>query len=165
MKPFHPQLWAVLILMVASSHGAWASDRAKEQRWADQIVDFLVVGEAVRLQTGEERFLGLFTEAATEPVKGAVIVIHGVGVHPDWQDVVAPLRTGLPEHGWATLSIQMPILAKQSAAARRTAGKAQGAYDQQEVAHADHFFRGQNERLLETVTRWLEPYGRSSSPR
>lgn len=30
---------------------------------------------------------------------------------PDWDQVVRPLRTGLPEHGWSTLSLQMPILA------------------------------------------------------
>jgi pimeloyl-ACP methyl ester carboxylesterase len=36
--------------------------------------------------------------------------MHGIGVHPAWPDVVQPLRTELPAHGWATLSIQMPIL-------------------------------------------------------
>lgn len=32
-------------------------------------------------------------------------------MHPDWVNVIAPLRTGLPEKGWATLSIQLPVLA------------------------------------------------------
>jgi pimeloyl-ACP methyl ester carboxylesterase len=40
--------------------------------------------------------------------------MHGTGVHPDWPQVVSPLRTGLPERGWATLSLQMPILANEA---------------------------------------------------
>ena len=31
---------------------------------------------------------------------------------PDWQDAIQPLRVGLTEHGWNTLSIQMPVLEK-----------------------------------------------------
>jgi pimeloyl-ACP methyl ester carboxylesterase len=31
-----------------------------------------------------------------------------MGAHPDWQTVIRPLRLGLPQHGWETLSIQLP---------------------------------------------------------
>lgn len=105
---------AGLALLALVAMPGFASDRDKEQRWADQIVDFLVVGEAVWLEGQDGEFLGLYAEAASEPAKGAAVVIHGLGAHPDWQDVVAPLRAGLPEHGWATLSIQMPILANDA---------------------------------------------------
>jgi pimeloyl-ACP methyl ester carboxylesterase len=40
--------------------------------------------------------------------------MHGVGIHPNWTDVVQPIRTQLPEHGWTTLSIQMPILKNEA---------------------------------------------------
>jgi pimeloyl-ACP methyl ester carboxylesterase len=40
--------------------------------------------------------------------------MHGTGIHPDWQQVVQPLRVGLTEHNWNTLSIQMPILANEA---------------------------------------------------
>lgn len=89
---------------------AAASDTAKEQRWADQIVDMLIVGEAEWLEADGNKFLGIYTEDNTGEPKGGVIVIHGIGVHPNWNDVVYPLRTQLPDYGWATLSIQMPIL-------------------------------------------------------
>lgn len=105
--------FALLVLMAGAQTEA-ASDRDKEKRWADQITDFLVVGEAVWLPDNGERFLGLYTDAANEPAKGAVIIVHGLGAHPDWQDVVAPLRIGLPEQGWSTLSIQMPVLANDA---------------------------------------------------
>ena len=86
-----------------------ASDLEKEKRWADQIVDAIFDGEAIWLNDGENDFLGIVTESA-ENKHRAVIVMHGTGIHPDWQQVVQPLRVGLVEHGWKTLSIQMPIL-------------------------------------------------------
>ena len=90
-----------------------ASDLDKEKRWADQVVDAILDGEAVWLNDGSRDFLSIFTEA--EEDKGrAVIIMHGTGIHPDWQQVIQPLRVGLTEHRWNTLSIQMPILANDA---------------------------------------------------
>ncbi|HWR76941.1 MAG TPA: DUF3530 family protein [Thiobacillus sp.] len=87
-----------------------AADYAREKKWADEVVPGLVVGDPVYLQTprGHHKFLTLFT-----PVAGtnkAAIVVHGMGIHPDW-GMVGTLRTELADRGFATLSIQMPILA------------------------------------------------------
>ena len=46
--------------------------------------------------------------------KSAAIILHGRGFHPDWQDTVNPLRVGLAEAGWNTLSVQMPVLEKDA---------------------------------------------------
>ena len=86
------------------------SDRAKEKRWEQQIVPDLIVGDAIKLKAGGVKFLGLYTPPANGESKGAVIILHGNGVHPAWPEVIEPLRTELPEHGWHTLSLQMPIL-------------------------------------------------------
>ena len=91
-----------------------ASDLAKEKRWADQIVDALITGEAEWLPVGELKVLSIYTPSETEPARGAAIIMHGIGVHPDWPDVIYPLRTRLPEAGWATLSLQMPILPNEA---------------------------------------------------
>jgi len=85
-------------------------DYAREKKWADEVVPGLVVGDPVYLQTprGHHKFLTLFT-----PVAGtdkAVIVVHGMGIHPDW-GMVGTLRTELADRGFTTLSIQMPVLA------------------------------------------------------
>lgn len=96
----------ILLLMALP---AMASDLQREQRWADQTVDAILVGTPEWLSAGDHRFLALWTEAANEQ-QGAVILLHGVGVHPDWPDVINPLREQLPEYGWATLSLQMPVL-------------------------------------------------------
>lgn len=103
----------LLLLVSVFSTAIYASDLAKEKRWADQVVDAILDGEAIWLNDGTSEFLGIYTEA--EEDKGrAVIVMHGTGIHPDWQQVVQPLRVGLTEHNWNTLAIQMPILQNEA---------------------------------------------------
>ncbi len=99
-----------LFILAFNSH---ASDLAKEKRWADQVVEAIIDGDAVWLNDGKRDFLGIYTEAE-ENKNRAVIVMHGTGVHPDWQQVIQPLRVGLTEHNWNTLSIQMPVLANDA---------------------------------------------------
>lgn len=89
----------------------FASDFAKEKRWANDIVGALIDGEPVWLNADGHKFLGIYTQSSAKKIKGAVIVLHGTGVHPNWQTVVYPARVRLTEHGWHTLSLQMPILA------------------------------------------------------
>ncbi len=91
-----------------------APDLEREQRLSDEAVEGLFGGEAVYLDADGHRFLAVDTEADTEETRGGVIVLHGRGFHPDWADVVNPLRTALPEHGWRTLSLQMPVLEKEA---------------------------------------------------
>ena len=89
---------------------AFASDTAKEKRWADQIVDSIMVGDAEWLKSGSSKIFSIYTENTTEKAIGGAIVLHGSGVHPNWDQVVRPLRSQLPDHGWSTLSLQLPVL-------------------------------------------------------
>jgi len=103
----------LVISLSLLSFNLYASDLEKEKRWADQVVEAIIDGDAVWLNDGNSDFLGIYTEA--EEDKGrAVIVMHGTGIHPDWTQVVQPLRVGLTEHNWNTLSIQMPILPNEA---------------------------------------------------
>lgn len=104
------RIFSILFIWICIGNGAFASDLAKEKRWSEQIVDGLIVGEAVSLQAGNVKFLGIYAEHQADKANGAVIVLHGSGVHPDWPDVVQPLRSELPAYGWATLSLQLPVL-------------------------------------------------------
>jgi predicted alpha/beta-hydrolase family hydrolase len=108
MKPLVNFLTLLMLIFLTGSLSA--SDLGKEQRWAEQIVDALLDGEAVYLQADGHEFLGIHTEAYEGDGSQAAIVMHGSGVHPNWPTVVYPLRTRLPEAGWQTLSIQMPVL-------------------------------------------------------
>lgn len=109
MKKIFLALIAITLLFTASF--TQASDLAKEQRWAEQIVDAIFDGEPVTLKDSGLEFLAIYAPSSTDNSTNAAIVIHGLGVHPDWDQVIRPLRTALPEHGWSTLSLQMPILA------------------------------------------------------
>ena len=101
--------WIVLLLLTLIAHSsAMASDYAREKRWAEQTVPDIFVGEAVYLEAQRHKFLTLYTKA--ENAKSAVIVVHGLGVHPNWR-LIGELRRGLADKGYSTLSIQMPVLA------------------------------------------------------
>lgn len=99
-----------LLISVAASANPGMPDYAREQKWAAEVVPGLVVGDPVYLQTprGHHKFLTLFTPVADS--HKAVVVVHGMGIHPDW-GMVGTLRTELADRGYTTLSIQMPILA------------------------------------------------------
>ncbi len=99
----------LLNLLVLGQLGqfAQAADYAREQRWADEILPAILDGDPVWLQQANgHKFLGLHIGSAKP--RGAVILVHGMGVHPDW-GINGVMRTRLAENGYATLSIQMPV--------------------------------------------------------
>jgi len=111
--------WTILlatgfILVTALYRPLFASDLAKEKRMREQVADYIVDGDAVFLNTGSHEFLSIYMPAAEQPAKGTIIIIHGRGFHPNWPKLVFPLRTGLTENDWNTLSIQMPVLDNES---------------------------------------------------
>jgi pimeloyl-ACP methyl ester carboxylesterase len=91
--------------------GFCAADSAREARLAQEILPSVVVGDAVYLVTARQpSVLAIYTDGTSPAIaKAAVIVTHGLGVHPDW-GLINGLRTGLAEAGVATLSVQMPVL-------------------------------------------------------
>jgi hypothetical protein len=94
-----------LYLLVASV--AWAQDYVREKRWAEEVLPGLVIGEPVWLELGNgHKFLNLYSEA--KDAKVAVLLVHGIGVHPD-HGVIGILRGKLNEMGYATLAAQMPV--------------------------------------------------------
>ena len=105
---------AALLMLFANAACFAQADYAREKRWADEITPGLVVGDAVYLaQKSRHKFLALYT-AAAQPL-AAVILVHGLGRHPDWE-LIGALRSGLADQGYATLSVQMPVLAADAGA-------------------------------------------------
>lgn len=128
MSAHHPLRYKVTLLVVTllCTSLAHATFKLREDRWAQQILQYLTIGKAEWLSDGAQgrdsvaggrtpgviptgKFLSIYT-AAEGKAKGGVILMHDEGQHPDWPDVISPLRRGLPAHGYATLSLQMPIL-------------------------------------------------------
>lgn len=113
--PLGGLLWLALACFPLAGQ-ATESDVGKEQRWAEQVIDGLLDGDEVWLDDGDgHEFLGILTEG--DGTEQAVILVHGIGVHPNWPDVIYPLREGLLEAGITSLSIQMPILANDAESA------------------------------------------------
>ncbi len=95
-----------------SVYGDLLPDYEREARLAAEAEAGLFEGDAVYLSDGARTFLSLYTDV--EDAQRAVILLHGRGFHPDWPQVAAPLREGLSENGFTTLSVQMPVLQKDA---------------------------------------------------
>ena len=111
-------LLAVLLIALTSADGAHAQDFEREARWRAEVVPSLVAGEAVDIPgPGRRVFLGLLTEpaGADAGTKTLLVIVHGIGVHPD-HGIIGKLRMDLADKGYATLAIQMPVLASDAPA-------------------------------------------------
>ena len=104
----------LLILGNALSVVADSVDRDWEKRTTEKLAEKVKGSEVLWLDAKGEDFLALFTSQTNETAHGAVILLHAMGGHADWPQTISPLRTGLPEHGWTTLSIQMPVIAPEN---------------------------------------------------
>ena len=82
----------------------------REKQIADKLTKELRTGEAIWLGKGNTEFLGLFTETFLQQRNDAILLLHGMGAHPDWPDVISPLRWELPGYRLPVLSIQLPVL-------------------------------------------------------
>jgi pimeloyl-ACP methyl ester carboxylesterase len=102
-------------LLLAPAVALAQADYAREQRWAEEITPGLVVGDAVYLEAAGRKFLSIWTP--NPKAAAGVIVVHGLGLHPDW-GLINALRTQLVEQGYATLSVQMPVAYKEVRADR-----------------------------------------------
>ncbi len=111
--PALPKCVALLVacLLCGVALGQARSDAAREQRWADQIVPGLVVGDAVYLDApGAGKFLAIY--APGHRTATGVLLAHGPGLHPD-HGITGELRMALADRGFPTLSLQMPVLAAE----------------------------------------------------
>jgi pimeloyl-ACP methyl ester carboxylesterase len=103
---------ALLVALAMAGANAGAQDYAREARYAQEVVSGLVVGDGVNIKAASGReFLALHTAGVTG--KAAIVLAHGVGVHPDF-GVIGLLRAKLSDMGYTTLAIQMPVQGKDA---------------------------------------------------
>ena len=121
-----------------------AQDYAREKRWADEVVPAVVVGDPVYLQQSRgkdpaHKFLALHADAPN--AKTVIVLVHGVGVHPD-HGIIGALRVKLNDAGYTTLAIQMPVAGSEA--------KVEDYYPVvfEEAAHR-----------IEVAARWLQAKG------
>ena len=77
--------------------------------WSETLqADARLAKDLAWLDVGQEKVLYLYRPGASAVQRGTVVMLHDLLDHADWPGVVQPLRNQLPEHGWATLSLQLP---------------------------------------------------------
>jgi hypothetical protein len=104
----------LVVAAAAMCAHAWGQvpDDARELRWAEEVAPQVVVGEVLWLATPQRaKVLALYADAPA--ARGGVVIVHGLGVHPDW-GLNGALRVRLADQGIATLSVQMPVLDKDA---------------------------------------------------
>jgi len=86
------------------------SEANQEKYFSKQLAEGVTVGEAVNLASRDKEFLAIYTKANEKNSRGGIILLHDLGTHADWPDIIAPLRCEFPSKAWNTLSLQLPIL-------------------------------------------------------
>lgn len=65
--------------------------------------------QLVELTLSSGTFPALYTEETRGQTEGGLILLHDIDANADWPGVISPLRHGLPDRGWHTLSLQLPL--------------------------------------------------------
>ncbi len=102
----------MLALASVISTPARGSDLEREARLVEEIEANIFDGEVISLDATGQAFVAVEMASQTDSTRGVVILLHGRGFHADWPENIGPLRVGLSEAGWHTLSVQMPVLHK-----------------------------------------------------
>ncbi len=112
MNLFFQKILRIFCLFCAAgiAQSSFGQDYDREARWRTEIEPTLVVGDAVDLNVENRKVFAIFTEGKSKEI--AIVLTHGVGVHPDF-GAIGAMRSQLAELGYSTLSVQMPVLAKE----------------------------------------------------
>ena len=102
------------ILLALLAFPGHSSDRDREDRLVEEIEANLFDGALISLMPGADAFTAVQMASQTDTTRGGVILLHGRGFHADWPENIGPLRVGLSEAGWHTLSLQLPVLEKSA---------------------------------------------------
>ncbi len=90
-------------------------DFERETRMIGEIEEAVMDGDVEYLPLAEDKeVFSIYMESDTDTPKGGVIILHSRGYHANWSNTIKPLRVGLAEKGWHTLSVQMPVLDKNA---------------------------------------------------
>lgn len=100
---------ALLISLLLMASPLSAADLDDERDLAEQIAVRVSPEEIVKLEISGIPFQGLYRDSPEKQRRGGVIILHGRKANQDAAELIHPLRTVLPTHGWATLSISLPL--------------------------------------------------------
>ncbi len=112
LHTFFHLAWGLLLITptLLTAEGLSPIQAQNELNVAETLASRLNPGEALWLDTEQDKFLAVYTPNLNGHPKGGTVILHDANGHPDWPNVIRPLRKSLPLYGWATLSVQLPQL-------------------------------------------------------
>ncbi len=75
---------------------------------AADLLRQLPPSEFISLTADKDDFVALWRPANVAEPKGVIVLLPGEGESTNWPRGIGPLRRGLPDHGWHTLSLSLP---------------------------------------------------------
>ncbi|MGE6662110.1 alpha/beta hydrolase family protein [Pseudomonas sp. NPDC077408] len=75
---------------------------------AADLLRQLPPSEFISLNADKDDFVALWRPANVAEPKGVIVLLPGEGESTNWPRGIGPLRRGLPDHGWHTLSLSLP---------------------------------------------------------
>ncbi len=103
-------LLAILLLAISTTQ---AANQAREHLVANELIERIGERQVVWLGKEGKPFLALKADYSSVRRRGGIILLHDLDGHPDWPEIISPLRNTLPEKGWPTLSVQLPLLSTE----------------------------------------------------
>jgi len=116
---YFKQLACTLTFLFLHSQAVLATNYYIEEQISRDLQQVVDQKEIVWLDADQPlKHLALFKEAQGIDVLGSILILPDLSHHPDWPHIIRPLRNDLANHGWNTLSLQMPIKEKQASTIR-----------------------------------------------
>jgi len=85
-------------------------------------------------------FLALHKAAQTNDPQGCIILLHGNNEHPDWPNVISPVRSELTKSSWCTISIEVPDSLKKEALSFTSQEESEQTEDEALLTHEEVVF-------------------------
>ncbi len=118
---------------LADETGITASDPPPRRAPEVEQIRLELLQEAVQadelrwLEADGEKFMALWQRNKTGNPFGAVLILHGEGQTASWPHTVSAIRNNLSQHGWSTLAVSLPPLAKAEIPARNAVATGAGS--------------------------------------
>ncbi|WP_187265478.1 DUF3530 family protein [Reinekea thalattae] len=101
-------VWAAMLLPVQAATLPESSTTLQRNLEIYYQSDYLAE-QVIQLDADGEAFLALFLEQLSDQPQGGLLLLHDAGASADWPYLLKQLRQYLPEVGWSTLSVSLPI--------------------------------------------------------
>ena len=99
-----------LLCVLVYAQNLFATNFLYEYEASEILKQQLPANQIVWLSTAAKRdTLALLKKSEALEAAGAVIILPDLNHHPDWPQMIHPMRRYFPRFGWATLSIQTPV--------------------------------------------------------